>query len=199
MRWLSLILLWPALAFATLPPPPAALDFTADELATLADRQVAIRLEQTETGGVSVGIIEVNATPSQTMDAILDLPPRVNETGALKEVEIYEQSPASGATPETMAAKFSLRVMGTSVVFHVKYEIDRAGLWSVSTLDESKENDLVSVYASYQVFATPTGSRIVYRSQSDSGRSIPQWISRWLANNALKDQLTGIRARAEGT
>lgn len=199
MRWLSIVLMWPALALATLPPPPAPLDLTADELSTLSDRDVAIRLEQTDTGGMSVGIIDVNATPQVTMDAILDLPPRVNETGALKEVEIYQQAPASGSDPETMGAQFSLRVMGSSIVFHVNYEIDRPGLWSVSTLDESKENDLVSVYASYQVFATDTGSRIVYRSQSDSGRSIPQWISRWLANNALKDQLTGIRARAEGT
>lgn len=199
MRWLSMILLWPALALATLPPPPAPLELTADELATLADRDIAIRLEETDTGGMSVGIVDVAATPSATMDAILDLPPRVNETGALKEVEVYGAVPASGTDPEKLGAKFSLRVMGTSVVFHVKYEIDRPGLWAVSTLDESKENDLVSVYASYQVIATETGCRIIYRSQSDSGRSIPQWISRWLANNALRDQLTGIRARAEGT
>jgi hypothetical protein len=98
-----------------------------------------------------------------------------------------------------MGAKFSLRVMGSSIVFHVSYEIDRPGLWAVSVLDETKETDLISVYASYQVVATETGSRIIYRSQSDSGRSIPRWISTWLANNALKDQLTGIRARAEGT
>ncbi len=199
MRWLSMMLLWPAMALATLPPPPAPLDLTADELSTLADRDVAIRLEQNDTGGLSVGIIEVNATPSQTMDAILDLPPRVSETGALKEVEVYGSAPAADGNPETMGAKFSLRVMGTSIVFHVSYEIDRPGLWAVSVLDETKENDLVSVYASYQVVSTETGSRIIYRSQSDSGRSIPRWISTWLANNALKDQLTGIRARAEGT
>jgi hypothetical protein len=78
-----MMLLWPAMALATLPPPPALLELTADELSTLADRDVAIRLEQNDTGGLSVGIIEVNATPSQTMDAILDLPPRVSETGAL--------------------------------------------------------------------------------------------------------------------
>ncbi|MFT6144449.1 MAG: hypothetical protein ACJAZO_001859 [Myxococcota bacterium] len=199
MRWLLMVLLWPALAFAVLPPPPAILDLTADELSTLSDRDVAIRLEQTDTGGMSIGIIDVAATPSQTMDSILDLPPRVNETGALREVEVYDPAVATGGEPEKLSARFGLRVMGTSIVFYVNYEIDRPGLWAVSTLDETKENDLVSVYASYQVFATGTGSRIIYRSQSDSGRSIPQWISRWLANNALKDQLIGIRARAEGS
>jgi hypothetical protein len=199
MRWLSMMLLWPAMALASLPPPPALLDLTADELSTLSDRDVAIRLEQTDTGGMTIGIVDVAATPSQTMDAIMDLPPRVNETGALKEVDVSNPVAASGSEPEKLDAKFSLRVLGTSIVFHLNYEIDRPGLWAVSTLDESKENDMVSIYASYQVFATETGSRIIYRSQSDTGRSVPQWISRWLANNALKDQLTGIRARAEGT
>lgn len=199
MRWLSLLLLLPALAMAGLPTPPAPLEFSADELASLADRDVAIRLEETENGGLSVGIVEVNATTAATMAAILDLPPRVDETGALREVEVYDAVAATGDEPEKLSAKFALRVFGTSVVFHVNYEIDRPGLWAVSTMDETRENDLVSLYASYQVFETPTGSRIVYRSQSNSGRSIPGWIKRWLADSALKEQLKGIRARAEGT
>ena len=199
MRWMAMLVLWPMLAFAGMPEAPAPLSLTADELSTLSDRDVAIRLEESEGGGISVGIIDVNATPAAAMDAILDLPPRVDETGALKEVTVSGQQAAAGDEPEKMDARFALRVMGTSVVFHVNYLIDRPGGWAVSTLDESQENDLVSVYASYQVFATDTGSRIIYRSQSESGRSIPQWIKRWLANNALKDQLTGIRARAEGT
>lgn len=198
MRWLLLGILWPVLAFAGMPEAPSPLPLTADETATLADRDVAIRLEATEGGGLSVGIIDVNATPAKTMDAILDLPPRVNETGALRQVEVSGRQPASGAEPERLDARFQLKVMTSTIVFHVNYQIDRPGLWAVSTLDPTKENDLVSVYASYQVLETATGSRIIYRSQSDSGRSVPQWIKRWLANNALKDQLTGIRARAEG-
>ena len=200
MRWLSMALLWPVLAMAGMPEAPAPLELTADEAATVADRDVAIRMDDTDGGGVTVGIIEVNAPVGRTMDAILDLPPRVDESGALKSVQISNRTPASGSEPEKMDARFQLRVMGTNVVFHLNYQIDRPGLWAVSTLDTSKENDVESVYASYQVFPTPSGgSRIVYRSQTETGRSVPQWIKRWLANNALKDQLTGIRARAEGT
>lgn len=43
------------------------------------------------------------------------------------------------------------------------------------------------------------GTRLVYRSTSDTGRAIPAWIKRWVASEGLSQQLSGIRARAEHT
>lgn len=198
-RWMSTLLLWPTLALAALPAPPPPLELTAEEQETIADRDIAIRLDETDSGGTSIGIIDVNASPRATIDAVLDLPPRVNETGALKEVTVTSQAAASGGEPEKLSARFALKVMFTNVVFHVNYEIDRDAGWAVSVLDETQENDIVSAYSSYQVIPTETGSRIIYRTRSDSGRSVPDWVKTWLANNALKDQLSGIRARAEAS
>ena len=107
--------------------------------------------------------------------------------------------PATAEKPEEQAASWELRVMGTTIVFHTVYRIDRDRTFCVYSLDETKENDLVLVEGSYHVIAHGEGSRIIYRSQSDSGISIPQWLKKWLASGALKDQMSGIRDRAEAT
>lgn len=198
-RWFALVLaVWLPIVAAAMDPRPAELDLTADELAQLAAGEVVIRLEQTEGGGTSVGVVDVAAPPGRTMDAVLDLPPRVNESGALKEAAVTSRAPPRDGAPERMTGRFLVKVMGSTIVFHMAYEIDRAAGWSTFRLDESQPNDIVSADGSYHVYAIPGGSRVVYRSRSDSGRSVPEWIKRWLANNALRDQLVGIRARAQG-
>ena len=189
-RWL-LVLLVPGLLAAA---PPEPIRLTGEELATLAARKVVVRPEVGSEGTAAgaMGVMDVAAPPDRAIDAILDLEARVGEITGLKSAQIYDR------TPTSLGVRWELRVVTTTVVFHVRYTIDRANGWLPYTLDREKSpNDLVAVDGSYRVYPAGAGSRIEFRSTSDSGRSVPDWVKRWLAVEALTQQLEGIRARAE--
>lgn len=187
---------WAMAAQAALPPAPAPIAVTADETATLATEPV-VRLEATSAGSYTVGIVDVAAPPGRAFDAVMDLPPRVAESSNLKSVVVYRREPPQNGQPEIMGARFTLKVLTSTLVFHILYEIDRANGWCVYRLDPSQPNDLVLVDGSYHVYASGSGSRIVNRARSESGTAVPEWLKRSLANGPLKEQLRGIRDRAQ--
>jgi hypothetical protein len=188
-RWLPLLVLPWLLAAA--PPEPIAL--TSDEVATLGKGEIVIRTDLpagTAAGG-ALGVLDVAAPVDRVIDAILDVEARVGEISGLKTAQVYER------TPETVAVRWEVKVLTSTVVFHVRYTVDRATGWIPYGLDTAKSNEIASVEGAYQVYAAGSGSRIVYRSKSDSGRSVPEWLKKWIAVEALSQQLDGIRDRAE--
>ncbi len=192
--WVALC--WVATAGAALPPTPAPITVSADETATLAEDAV-VRLDTSSGGSYTIGIIDTDAAPGRAFDAVLDLPPRVAESSNLKSVVIYRRDPPGNGQPERMGARFTLKILTSTIVFHILYEIDRANGWCVYALDPSQPNDLRLVDGSYHVYTHGSGSRIVNRARSESETSVPEWLKRSLANGALKEQLRGIRDRAE--
>ncbi len=173
------------------PPPPLELDAAAEEL--LANGEVHVTQEVWDTGGMTVGVIDVRATPEQTMAAVMDLPARVEDIGSLKSVDVYLQT----ASPERVGAEWLLTVFGTNIIFSVLYDVDREAGWCRYSMDKSRENGIESTEGSYQTYAHNGGTRLVYRGFSESGRYVPGFIKRWLAGSALVDQMQGMKRRAE--
>ncbi len=174
------------------PPPPLAL--TADEESTLSEGKIVVRVDPgSETGGGVTGVLDVSAAPDVALDALLDLQARVGEVGGLRSVTRYLDA------PEQIGVRWELRVLTFDVVFHNLYTIDRARGWVRYSLDPSKDNALASVEGAYQVYPVPAGTRIVYRTETDSGRRIPQWLKRKIATDSLEEQLSAIGKRAEAT
>ncbi|MCA9493368.1 MAG: SRPBCC family protein [Myxococcales bacterium] len=171
--------------------PPAPPEPTADELAKLTARDIVVRTETSEDGGSVVGLIDVAATPERTWAAVMDLPARVDAIGALKSVETYD------VTDTGLGATWTLKVFGVSVVFSSLYALDREHWTCVYDLDRSKDNDLTDASGSYQLVPLEGGTRIVYRSKMATGGPVPGFVKRWLAVDALTEQLTDMRARAE--
>ncbi len=192
-RLLCLGLAAPWLMAATPSTPPAPVDLTSTEVTQIAGREVVVRTgTDSTTGGAATGVIDVGATVDATWAAVMDLGARVDEINGLKKSEILEQT-ASGLT-----VRWTMKVLAVTVVFHVAYTLDRANGWVHYQLDDRYDNDLVAVVGSYQLYEVGDGStRLVFRSETDSGRRVPQWINRWLTTESLGQQLTGIRARAE--
>jgi len=182
---------------ATLPAPPAPIALTDDEQQTLAGGDVVFRAEDTERGARTIAIIDVAATPRAVIEAVLDVGPRANEVGSIREVSVYDHQPA--LKPEEMGVKWKLSVVGREIVFHTRYLIDRQQAWCVYGLDPAYENDVTYVDGSYQAYSRGSGSRLVYRSVTEAGTAVPDWLRRWLVSGSLKDQLEGIKARAERT
>lgn len=173
--------------------PPAPIELSAAEVKQAAGREVVIRVEASDQGGAVTGVVDVKAKSDKVIDAIIDCKARMAEIGAISAVDYYDQTPAA------FGVKWTLKVLLSTVVFHVKYTVDRPRGWVRYLLDSTKTNDIVATEGAYQVYAHGEGSRIVFRTMSDSGRSLPEWIKRWLAVDSLTDQLAGIRGRAEKT
>ena len=174
---------------ANLPPPPPALVPTADEAAQLAAREVIVRYPG--PGKPTTAAIDIAAPTAAVMRAVLDLPPRKDEIGGVKSLEVYEQSPGH------MSARWEVGLAFISAVFHIDYSFDIEQGWCVYGLDTTRENTIVSTEGSYQVYATAGGSRMIYRSLSVGSAGTPDWVRKKLAFSSARELLSGIRSRAE--
>jgi hypothetical protein len=174
--------------------PTPSLPLTAEETTTLDRREVVVRFDEASaTGGGAVGVIDVSSPIEATWKALLDVEARVGEIGGLSSCTKYLDEPTR------MGARWEVKVLTTTVVFHVLYELDPASRFVRFRLDPSKPNDLVSVNGAYHLLPAGADTRLFYWSETDSGRPVPKWVARWLANDSLGEQLTGIRGRAERT
>lgn len=172
---------------------PSAPTLNDQEEQLLSRDKVAVRPPASATGQ-AMGIVDIEAPAEQVWEAIFDFPARVQETGALDRAEVY--APASD--PGGLGVEFELSVFGARIVFSTRYSYQPEQGYCSFGLDPAREQDLVSVQGSYQTLPGPGGqTRLVYRSQTDSGRSVPGFIRRWLAVESLSRQLEGIRDRAQ--
>ena len=167
---------------------PAPLIFSAAEEATLAKGEVVIR----DSGkGMVVAVIDVDATPAKVWPEVLDIERRVEEVGSSTGCEVYHRS------DDPLKAKWGIGMMGVSASFHLIYTIDSASMVMSYTIDESKENDVAYAVGSYQVLSRGDVARIIYRSEADPKSKVPGWLRSLLTGRPLRQQLGGIRARAE--
>jgi hypothetical protein len=180
---------------------PAAPSLTEAEEARLAAGKVVVQqnLPPEREGGIRTrAIAEVSATPEAVWNALLDFQPRVAENAALKKVTTYEEVWAGDVLRRK--ARWDLSVVGTEIVFHNDYTYDRAASYLNWVLDETKDNDLVYSWGSYQVLPSPIHpglSRLVYVSENESARKIPKWLRKELAESSMSKLINGIRKRAE--
>lgn len=170
-----------------LPPVPPPLVVSTAETTQLGAGQLVFR---EEADGLNIAILDVAASPSAVMAAVLDLAPRVNEISNLLSFEAYNDGPGR------KSARWELGASVYAATFHVLYEYDLATGWCVYTLDTSKENDISSVEGSYQVYPVDGGSRLVYRSQQQNN-ILPAWMMKKFARSGAEELLRGIAGRAD--
>ncbi len=176
------------LAAHTMAPVPPPVSVTAEEAAQLAQGDIVVRYRG--GGKPTLAVVDVAAPPAKVMDAVLDLRARGGDIGALKSVEVYEETPAR------LGARWELGMSVFTATFHIRYEVDRAAGWCTYTLDDTRENDVSSSEGSYQVYALGAGSRLVYRSVS-SMEGAPDWLKKKVAHSSAREMLGGMKARAE--
>jgi len=175
-------------AALALPPVPAELEISPEEATSLAAGEVVVRYRQDG----STSVVDVAATPAAAMAAVMDLPPRIDDIGALKSAEVYLDEPGR------MGARWELGITVYSVVFHTRYDYDLARGWCVYDLDPDKKNGIDHAKGSYQVYASGSGSRIVYRAEAAVEGGGPEWLRKRLAYGSAQELLLGIKRRAEG-
>jgi hypothetical protein len=185
-----LLLLFPLLCVAAAPP---SYTLSADDLAKLAKGQVVVRHQDSATGGGVVAFVDVAAPPSVVLDEAMDLQDRVAENSSITALDVYRRV----ASPEEVGAQWTLSVMGSRIVFSILYSCQRDQGYCTYALDPSRPSDLLAAEGHYVVLPQGAGTRLVYASRTDSGRSMPGFVRRWIAGNSLHSQVEGIRDRAE--
>ena len=152
---------------------------------------VPVRKSHTSSLAQVTGVVDVRAPADRTWDALLDVEARVGEIRGLKEATVYLRE------PNRVAAQWVVQVLTSQLRFSIVYDVDRSAGWCRYRLDPSRPNDLVSVEGAYQVLPVTGGTRVIYRSITDTGRQVPDFVRNWLATTSLAAQLVGIRNRAE--
>ncbi len=196
-KFAPLLLLAPLLLAVSPPPPP---ELAEDEERRLAAGKVVVQtgLEPARPGGVrNRTVAEIDAPPEAVWAALLDFQARVPENRPLRRVEIYEDQ--WEGTQLRRKARWELKIFGIEIVFHNAYVHDKDLNYLEWTLDTERENSLLYSWGSYQVLPSAINrgtSRLVYVSETDSGRKLPKWLKTHFAVSGMTELIEGVRTRA---
>lgn len=178
------------LLLTALAPPPAPLTLTPAEEQAVEAGEIVVREGATE-GDPITGLAYVAAPPQAVIDQVVNLTARQQEVGAIQSLEMYLQEPGR------IGARWEVGMMGLSTHFHVIYEFDRELGWCTFVPDESRENGIDTDPGSYQAIPHGDGSLLIYRAGGQGNSAAPDWLRSALQSRSLKEQMGGIRARAE--
>ncbi|MDJ0850418.1 MAG: SRPBCC family protein [Myxococcota bacterium] len=181
------------LALAGLTPSAPAQETRSEDESALDAGEILIRGEERGAGGLIVATAHCAAPPAIVLDEVMNLEARVAENRSLRGVEIYLRE----HTPQRVGARWELSVFGFSVVFHVLYTCRRDADTCSYRLDPDRPNDVEASEGEYRVEPRGSGTRLVYTSRTDAGPAFPRWLRRWIAGRSLRQQVEGIRKRAE--
>jgi hypothetical protein len=112
--------------------------------------------------------------------------------GAIESITIY----AEGSDPKGLGARFQLSVIGTEVVYHLRYQVDKDSGWTTFALDPDKPQDITSASGSYLLEPIAGGHRVHYRSITDTGRWVPGFVRNSVATRSFSNQLEAMRDQA---
>jgi hypothetical protein len=181
---LSWLLIFMAVA-AAVPPP---ITTTASEEALLGQGEIVIR---DHGHGETMGIVDLQAPPNTVLQELLNLKSRVDEVRPIQGIEMVEES------KERLVAKWKVGMFGISATFHIWYETDWENGWTQFGVDQTRPHDIDHASGSYQVYPHKTGTRLVYRNDADPGSKLPNWARDLLTSRSMRQQISGIKARAE--
>lgn len=179
------MLFWMTLALAA---KPLDVHLTEAEQAQLAAGEVVVR--SPTDSGLIVGAVDIPATREQIMKSVMDFDARVESVGAISAIDEY----APRTDPKGLGARFTLSVLGTEVVYHIRYDLADEGVNFV--LDKERENDIVDTHGGYWTYPAGDRVRLVYWSATDTGRSIPGFIRNSLSVRSFRNQLEAMKQQA---
>ena len=172
-------------AIAAAPPP---ITTTPNEEAQLRQGEIVVR---DHGAGETIGIADLKSTPKRTLQELLNLQPRVDEVRPIQSIQYIEQ------TPEKIIAEWKVGMLGINASFHIWYETDWEQGYTRFGVDTTRENDIDHASGSYHVYEHNGGTRLVYRNDADPKSKLPNWARELLTSRSMRQQIAGIKARAE--
>ena len=167
---------------------PMALELTEAENTALQANEMVIR--ESAVGSV-IGIVHIKAPPRVVLEEVVNLQARVEEVSLIDDIELYiDENDQKGV-------RWEVSMVGIDVQFHVLYQIDWENGWCSFDLDPTKENSISASSGSYKTEPIANGTRLYYRSHASSSNAAPSWVRKTLTQHSMKQQINGIKARAE--
>ena len=163
---------------------------TAQEWGTLQGGGVVVHADTSGADTVSTGFVLVAKPPKPLWTDVLDLQARIPENGTLKGIEEYRR-----VSSYEWFVRVDMEVFGFPVQF-TNHWVCRDNTCSY-TLDPDRKNDLTLCDGYFKLDEVEGKSLLTYYSRSRHDLSVPGWIRKWLAIDAVENLLRKMKARAE--
>lgn len=181
MLWLVLVVVSLALAAGPL---------SEDEWAELRAGEVVVHADTSGADTISTGYVLVDKPPSPLWGDVLDLRARIPENGTLRDITEYRR-----VSPYEWYVAVDMQVFGFDVRFTNHWTCkDNTCAY---TLDPAQPNDLTLCDGYFKIDDVEGKSLLTYYSRSRHEVSVPGWVRRWLAIDAVQNLLRKMKARAE--
>jgi ribosome-associated toxin RatA of RatAB toxin-antitoxin module len=140
------------------------------------------------------GTIEIEATPSEIMEAIADFEAYPDWVDGIKSAEVLERG--DDKRPTQVAFEFS--AMGFSATYTLLYEYRPEDLGvSWTTLEAS--GAVKDVEGEYVLDPLNGDTEVTYRLAVELGVPVPGFLKRQGDKKAIKTALQGLKKRVEGS
>jgi hypothetical protein len=163
---------------------------SAEEWAQLNAGDVVVHADTSGADTISTGWVLVDKPSQPLWTDVLDLRARIPENGTLRDIEEYRRISA-----QEWFVKVDMEVFGVNVAFTNHWTC--AGDTCSYTLDPDQPNDLTRCDGYFRVQQVEGGSLLTYYSASRHHVSVPGWVRRWLAIDAVENLLHKLKVRAE--
>lgn len=156
---------------------------TATEQAALDAGEVVVRPSE---GLTARALVEIAAPPPVVWKIIADPTHLRASSKTVRELTVHQDGVRSDGIREQRLG-YVIKVAFTTVRYNVVREYGADGTWMRWTLDDSRENDIVSTEGSFRTWPTADGGTLfAYEVTADSGRSIPSFIREELTESSVK-------------
>jgi hypothetical protein len=176
----------------------SALGLTEPELSSALLGQVPSHTESFtapsgKSSGRGVGAIVIEKPLSEVWSTMIRYEDRAEYQPRVEKVWVLEK------LPDQLKVRMQLNASVTTIRYTAIYKLDPAAHSIHWLLDKSApDNNVADIDGSYQLTeVSAERTLVVYRSWVDSGRSVPRFVSDYVARRSIPDLLRALKKRVE--
>jgi len=146
----------------------------------------------------ATGIVEIRTTVAEIFDILASEYHSENASRAMKDCTINSDE-RIGPTHRRLVVTYLMKVGPTDIQWTVTRDLYEDQGLLVFEINDSYDNDIAWTQGYYAMFPGSTSDHviIVYVSNLDTGRRIPQWIEEDLTQGSLRRYLKYLKTAAE--
>jgi len=167
---------------------------TEEEQTLTSGESIRRQYRDGDASGRGLAIMDVQGTPDDVWNVILDFDSYPNWIDQLSSCQTYQR------TGDQIYVHFLIKTMGISVEYFIKHTHNASAGHLTWTLDYSRESDLDDSTGYWLVYPTPNRdgyTRVEYTVDLRVKGWVPGFIEDMLANRGLDDATNWVRKQVE--
>lgn len=173
---------------------PPTVTLTEAELATLGTGAAVQKQVQVGNGGRAVAVMDINATAERVWSRILAFDQYPLWVDNVTECSVYKTEGSDIYT------RFLLSVMGSSVEYYIKHNLNRSAGWMTWTLDYSRQsdmNDSVGYWRVTPLSADPPKTRLEYSVEIQFKGWVPGFVVSMIQSKGVTNATSWVKKQSE--